>query len=76
MVGHTGGIVKENDQGFEINPALDFINKSDRVLINRVCNLGFLYRKIKSFCDDLRESMVEDLFQNILDETFPDENNS
>jgi hypothetical protein len=44
LFGHTGSILIENEEGFMVNPKLDFLSLAEVEMINRIATLGFLYK--------------------------------
>lgn len=56
MLGKLGNVIIETDEGFKINPSLNFISKSEIALIEKLIKLGFYYRKLKQIIEEDRRS--------------------
>jgi hypothetical protein len=44
LFGHTGSIIIEIEDRFQVNPKLDFLSAAECELINRIAYIGFLYK--------------------------------
>eukprot|EP00347_Sterkiella_histriomuscorum_P015647 403356230 len=49
LFGHTGSIIQEDQDGFVVNPNLNFLSQAEIEMINRISYLGFLFKQIQSF---------------------------
>lgn len=46
LFGHTGSIICDIDDKFQVNPKLDFLTPAEIEMINRIAYLGHLFKKI------------------------------
>jgi hypothetical protein len=46
LLGTTGGIIIEADGKFIVNPKLTFITPAEAEMLNRIANIGALFKKI------------------------------
>lgn len=44
LLGKVGQIIKEYEDGFQIDPEIDFVSASEKEIINSICQLGFYYK--------------------------------
>ena len=51
LLGHTGSIIIEMEEGFLVNPVLEFLSTAEVDIINRIVQIGFLYKQISKFQD-------------------------
>ena len=52
LLGKAGNIIKDYGDKFELDDQLDFINKSEKEIINSLCLIGFYYSRIEQFLDE------------------------
>lgn len=52
MLGKVGNIILEMEDGFKINPMIDFISEGEKDLVEKLVSLGFYFLKIKEFTDE------------------------
>ncbi len=66
LLGHTGGIFIENENGFHINPNIETITSNERESLKRICELGYKYKIL-----DKVSKSYEKIFNNDLIKSCP-----
>jgi hypothetical protein len=49
LFGHTGSIILDMEDKFGVNPKLTFLSPAEIELINRIAQIGHMYKKIQNF---------------------------
>ena len=64
LLGHTGGIFIENENGFYVNPNIETITNNERESLIRVCELGFKYKILNEVSKSYEKIFNNDLLKN------------
>lgn len=56
LLGKPGNIIKENENSFEIDNNIQFLSQSEKEIINKLCILGFYFRRIEQFLEENYQS--------------------
>jgi hypothetical protein len=51
LLGCPGDLIRESDQGYEVDPKASFLSGAERQAINQVCRLGASYAAVTAFVD-------------------------
>lgn len=54
MAGHSGDVVIATDQCFQLDKDASFLHKSEKIVINSLCQLGYYYHNLKKFTDNYK----------------------
>ena len=75
LLGHTGGIFIETENGFNINPNIESITSNEKESLKRVCDLGYKYKILNKVSDSYEKIFNNDLMKsNPLNKEFEDKN--
>ena len=61
LLGHTGGVILEKENSFELNIIFEGVSPNERELINKLVVLGFYYKKIQEFIDSNNIKLVDEI---------------
>lgn len=61
MAGTTGGVIVETQNSFSVNPQFKIFSESEKIVINQIVQLGFLYKVLKKWVDDCSTRLVEQI---------------
>ena len=67
MIGNTGGVLIETNNSYTVNPSLENISKSEKIIIKKICDLGFFYKKIQKFNDLISENLIDQILEESLE---------
>ncbi|KRX02900.1 hypothetical protein PPERSA_04103 [Pseudocohnilembus persalinus] len=56
LLGKPGNIIKEYEDKFQLEENLNFLNNSEKSIINQICILGFYFQKIEQFLEENYQS--------------------
>ena len=75
LLGHTGGIFIETENGFNINPNIESITSNEKESLKRVCDLGYKYKILNKVSESYEKIFNNDLMKsNPLNKEFEDKN--
>ena len=75
LLGHTGGIFIETENGFHINPNIETITANEKESLKRVCDLGYKYKILNKISNSYEKIFNNDLMRsNPLNKEFVDQN--
>jgi hypothetical protein len=64
LLGHTGGIFEENENGFYVSQNIESITDSERESLKRVCELGFKYKILNEVSNSYEKIFNNDLIKS------------
>ena len=64
LLGHTGGIFIEDENGFHVNPNIETITTNERESLIRVCELGFKYKILNEVSNSYEKIFNNDLLKS------------
>ena len=64
LLGHTGGIFIENENGFHINPNIETITSNERESLKRICELGYKYKILDKVSKSDEKILNNDLIKS------------
>ena len=64
LLGHTGGIFEENENGFYVSQNIESITDSERESLKRVCELGFKYKILNEVSNSYEKIFNNDLLKS------------
>jgi len=59
LLGRTGWVVVEEDNVFDINPALSFLSTPERKMLQQIVALGSFYKKIRGWVEEEERGWVD-----------------
>ena len=75
LLGHTGGIFIETENGFNINPNIESITSNEKESLKIVCDLGYKYKILNKVSESYEKIFNNDLMKsNPLNKEFEDKN--
>ena len=75
LLGHTGGIFIETENGFHLNPNIETITANEKESLKRVCDLGYKYKILNKISNSYEKIFNNDLMRsNPLNKEFVDQN--
>ena len=64
LLGHTGGIFIEDNNGFHVSPNIETITNTERESLIRVCELGFKYKILNDVSNSYEKIFNNDLLKS------------
>ena len=64
LLGHTGGIFIEDDNGFHVNPNIETITNNERESLIKVCEFGFKYKILNQVSKSYEKIFNEELIKS------------
>ena len=64
LLGHTGGIFIENENGFHVNPNIETITNNERESLKKVCEFGFKYKILNQVSKSYEKIFNEELIKS------------
>ena len=64
LLGHTGGIFIEVENGFNINPNIETITTSEKESLKKVCDLGYKYKILNKVSNSYEKIFNNDLMKS------------
>ena len=77
LLGHTGGIFIEDENGFHVNPNIETITNNERESLIKVCEFGFKYKILNQVSKAYEKIFNEELLKsNPLNRQFDQDNSN
>ena len=77
LLGHTGGIFIEDENGFHVNPNIETITNNERESLIKVCEFGFKYKILNQVSKSYEKIFNEELLKsNPLNRQFDQDNSN
>ena len=64
LLGHTGGIFIEDENGFHVSPNIETITNTERESLIKVCELGFKYKILNDVSNSYEKIFNNDLLKS------------
>ena len=64
LLGHTGGIFIEDENGFQVSPNIETITTNERESLIKVCELGFKYKILNEVSKSYEKIFNEELLKS------------